>query len=113
VLFAEGQTIGSAKVFGGAEDYVPLKAQGPVRVMVPKNNDERLIARIVYTGPIPAPVAKGQQVGELKVWRGDKVVLQTPLATADSVKKGSLSQRALDAITEMVISRVHAGASRL
>lgn len=113
MLFVEGQTIGSAKVFGGAERYVPLKADGPVRVMVPKNGDERLIARIVYTGPIPAPVTKGQQVGELKVWRGDKIVLEMPLTAADSVKKGSLSQRALDAVTEMVISLVHAGASRL
>ena len=113
ILFAEGQTIGSAKVYGGAESYVPLKAKGEVRVMVPKNGDERLIARIVYTGPIPAPVATGQPVGELKVWRGDKVILQTPLATAGSVKTGTLSQRAFDAVTELVISLVRAGAARL
>ena len=27
-LFAEGQTLGSAKVYGGATGYVPLKADG-------------------------------------------------------------------------------------
>ena len=113
LLFAEGQTIGSAKVFGGADGYVPLQADGPVRVMVPKNGGERLIARIVYTGPIPAPVKEGQPVGDLKVWRGDKVVLTTPLKTAGSVKVGTLSQRAFDAVTELVISLVRAGAARL
>ena len=65
-------------MFGGADGYVPLKANGPVRVMVPKNGGERLIARIVYTGPVPAPVKEGQPVGNLKVWRGDKVILTSP-----------------------------------
>lgn len=113
LLFAEGQTIGSAKVFGGAESYVPLKANGPVRVMVPKNGDDRLIARIVYTGPLPAPVKEGQAVGNLKVWRGDNVIMTTPLKTAGSVKVGTLSQRAFDAVTELVINLVRAGAARL
>lgn len=113
LLFAEGQTIGSAKVFGGADGHVPLKADGAVRVMVPKAGGERLIARIVYTGPVPAPVKEGQPVGALKVWRGDKVVLTTPLRTAASVKVGTLSQRAFDAVTELVISLVRAGAARL
>ena len=30
MLFAEGQTIGTAKVYGGANGHVPLKADGPV-----------------------------------------------------------------------------------
>ena len=113
LLFAEGQTIGSAKVFGGADGYVPLKAGGPVRVMVPKNGDRRLSAHIVYTGPIPAPVAEGQPVGNLQVSRGDKIILTTPLHTAGSVKVGTLSQRAFDAVTEFVINMVRAGAARL
>ncbi len=113
LLFAEGQTIGSAKVFGGADGYVPLKADGPIRVMVPKNGDDRLMARIVYTGPVPAPVAEGQAVGNLQVLRGDKVILATPLHTAASVKVGTLSQRAFDAVTETVINLVRAGAARL
>ncbi|HZD89980.1 MAG TPA: D-alanyl-D-alanine carboxypeptidase family protein [Pseudolabrys sp.] len=113
LLFAEGQTIGSAKVFGGAEGYVPLKADGPVRVMLPKDGGERVVARIVYTGPVPAPVEEGQPVGNLKVWRGDKVILTTPLQTAGSVKVGTLTQRAFDAVTELVISLVRAGAARL
>ncbi len=100
-------------MFGGADSYVPLKADGPVRVMVPKNGGEHLIARIVYTGPLPAPVKEGQPAGNLKVWRGDKIILTTPLKTAGSVKVGTLSERAFDAVTELVISLVRAGASRL
>jgi D-alanyl-D-alanine carboxypeptidase (penicillin-binding protein 5/6) len=113
LLFAEGQIIGSAKVFGGAVGQVPLVADGPVQVMVPKAGGERLIARIVYTGPVPAPVAVGTRIGMLKVWRNDNLVLSVPLKTAGSVAKGTLSQRALDSVTELMIGLFRAGAERL
>jgi D-alanyl-D-alanine carboxypeptidase (penicillin-binding protein 5/6) len=113
LLFAGDETLGSAKVYGGETGYVALKADGPVKVMVPKNGGERLIARIVYSGPVPAPVQVGQPVGTLKVWRGENVVLEAPLHTAESVAKGNLSQRALDAVSEMVIALFRAGAAKL
>jgi len=113
VLFAEGQTIGYAKVFGGASGSVPLEPTSPVRIMVPKAGGDKIVARIVYTGPVPAPVTEGTPVGALKVWRNDNVVLSQPLKTAGSVPRGNLSQRAMDAVTEMVIGLFRAGAERL
>ena len=113
VLFAEGQTIGTAKVFGGADSKVSLVATGQVRVMMPKSGNERLIARIVYNGPIPAPVAEGQRIGALKVWRGDTVILEMPLKASENVGKGNLSQRAFDAVSELMIGLFRAGAERL
>jgi D-alanyl-D-alanine carboxypeptidase (penicillin-binding protein 5/6) len=106
LLFAEGQTIGDAKVFGGISGSVPLLAPGPVTVMVPRNVSERLVARIVYTGPIPAPVQRGQSIGKLRVTRGDTVVLEVPLSAAESVGRGGLTGRAFDAVAELVIGFV-------
>ena len=34
-------------------------AREPIKVMVPKNGSEKLIARVVYNGPVRAPVAAG------------------------------------------------------
>lgn len=113
ILFAEGQNIGTAKVFGGADSKVSLVAAGQVRVMMPKNSNDRLVARIVYTGPVPAPVEQGQRVGVLKVWRNDGVILEMPLKTAESVGRGNLSQRAFDAVSELMIGLFRAGAERL
>jgi D-alanyl-D-alanine carboxypeptidase (penicillin-binding protein 5/6) len=113
VLFAEGQNIGTAKVFGGANSKVDLQASGQVRVMMPKNGTDRLIARIVYNGPIPAPIEQGQRIGVLKVWRNDSVILEMPLKAAESVGKGNLSQRAFDAVSELMIGLFRAGAERL
>jgi D-alanyl-D-alanine carboxypeptidase (penicillin-binding protein 5/6) len=113
VLFAEGQTVGDAKVFGGDKSYVPLIAPGIVRLMVPRNNSQRLLARIVYTGPVQAPITKGQPIGKLKVWRGENLALEVPLQAADDVGRGSMSQRAMDGATELMIGVLRAGVSKL
>ena len=112
-LFAEGQTIGEAKVYGGDRGRVPLIPAKAVRIMLPRNANDKIIARIVYTGPVPAPVKKGQQIGRLKVWRNDAVALEMPLYAGADVGTGNLPQRAFDAATEKVISLFRAGADRL
>jgi serine-type D-Ala-D-Ala carboxypeptidase (penicillin-binding protein 5/6) len=113
VLFAEGQTIGEAKVFGGDSSYVALVGPGTIRMMMPRNSNQRLRARIVYTGPVPAPVRKGQSIGKLRVWRGENLALEVPLAAAEDVGKGSISQRAMDGATELMIGLFRAGIDRL
>jgi serine-type D-Ala-D-Ala carboxypeptidase (penicillin-binding protein 5/6) len=113
VLFAEGQTVGEAKVFGGDRGYVPLVGPGLIKVMLPRENSERLNARIIYNGPVPAPVTKGQTIGELKVWRGDDLALDVPLQAADDVGTGSMTQRAMDGATELIIGLLRAGVAKL
>ena len=113
ILFAEGQNIGSAKVFGGDVGYVPLEAPGVISVLVPRNSDQQLTARIDYTGPVPAPISKGQMIGTLKVWRGDNLALEVPLQAAEDVGRGSMSRRAMDGAAELVIGLVRAGFGRL
>src|ERR1700756_686182 len=53
-LFAAQQPFGYARVFGGESRSVQLMSPEPVRVMVPKNGNEKLIARVVYNGPVRA-----------------------------------------------------------
>ena len=113
ILFAEGQTIGEARVFGGTKGRVQLTGPGVIRLMVPRSGGDKLVARIVYNGPVPAPVEQGNPIGTLKVWRGDTIALQVPLKASESVGKGNMTQRAFDAATEFVIGMFRAGAERL
>jgi len=112
LLFVDGQEIAYAKVYGGAKSSVPLMAPKEVRLMVPRNTREKIIARVVYNGPVPAPVQQGQKVGTLKVWRNEFVALEVPLQAADSVPAGSMPRRAFDAATELVIGLFRAGIQR-
>jgi D-alanyl-D-alanine carboxypeptidase (penicillin-binding protein 5/6) len=112
-LFAEGQTIAEAKLYGGEHGRVPLITDRPVSLMVSRAAHDRIIARVVYSGPVPAPIEKGQPIGTLKVWRDDALVLEVPVQAAESVGTGNLPQRALDAATELVIGLFRAGFQKL
>ena len=113
LLFAEGQEIAQAKLYGGTKGHVPLTARKEVRLMVPRGSRDKIIARVVYSGPVPAPVQQGQKIGTLKVWRGEFVVLEVPLEAAESVAAGSMPRRAFDAATELVLGLFRAGFKRL
>ncbi|MGB3415531.1 MAG: D-alanyl-D-alanine carboxypeptidase family protein [Mesorhizobium sp.] len=102
-LFAQGETVGEAEVFGGARSTVPLKARGAVDIFLPITNRDKLKARIVYEGPLKAPVEEGQSVGTLRIWIGDTLSQETPLFAAQTVEIGSLPDRALDAAKELAI----------
>ena len=101
-LFADGEVVGEAQVYGGEKSGVALKAKGPVAILVPITNRDKMIARIVYEGPVVAPVEEGTPVGALKVWIGDTLSQETPLYAAENVGVGALHQRAIDAITELL-----------
>ena len=102
-LFTGDEIIGEAQVFGGAKSGVALKAKGPVSIFIPLTNTERLVARIVYNGPLVAPVEEGTPVGMLRVWIGDEMSQETPLYAAETVELGTLQQRALDAVGELLV----------
>ena len=96
-IFQAGETIGSAKVYGGSSSNVPLIADEEVKILVPRTATEKLTGRIVYTGPLIAPVEAGREVARLKIFRGTEQILDLPLKTAAAVEQGVLPRRAMDA----------------
>lgn len=99
-IFEAGEIVGEASVFGGEKGRVGLKAKGPVSLLLPRGSSERLSARIVYRGPLTAPLQEGTEVARLLVTRGEVKTLDIPLYTAESIQTGTLQSRALDALLE-------------
>ncbi|WP_371125996.1 D-alanyl-D-alanine carboxypeptidase family protein [Bradyrhizobium sp.] len=112
-LFAAEQTVGWAKVFGGDSGSVKLTSSEPIKVMVQKNGTDKLIARVVYNGPVRAPVEAGQRIGFVKVWRGPNLAVEAPVVAAEPVARGSTVRRALDGVSELVIGMFRAGVEKL
>jgi D-alanyl-D-alanine carboxypeptidase (penicillin-binding protein 5/6) len=112
-VFAADETIGYAKVFGGDSRSVALATKEPVKVMVQKNGSDKLIARIVYNGPVRAPIEAGQKVGTIKVWRGSNIAVETPVYTTESIGQGSTLRRAVDGAAELAIGLIRAGVEKL
>jgi D-alanyl-D-alanine carboxypeptidase (penicillin-binding protein 5/6) len=112
-LFAADASLGYVRVFGGDSRSVKVTSPQPVKVMVTKQGNDKLIARLVYNGPIRAPVTAGQKVGVVRVWRGGNVAMETPVYAADAVGTGSTMRRAIDGASELVIGAFRAGAEKL
>ena len=102
VLFAAGEAVGEVSVYGGVKGQVTLKANGPIAILIPSDNKDKVIARIVYEGPVLAPIVEGMAGGRLKVWTGNALTLETPLEAAENIGIGALHQRAFDAISELL-----------
>jgi D-alanyl-D-alanine carboxypeptidase (penicillin-binding protein 5/6) len=100
-VFADGEVIAAASVYGGASSSVGLVAKTPVDVYIPVSNPDRLAARIVYRWPLTAPVGAGYEAGTLKVFSGARLVREVPLYTDAPVAKGGLGSRAFDALIEL------------
>ena len=113
ILFAENQIISEAKVYGGAQGKVPVTAGEQIRLMVPRNVSERISAKMVYTGPVRAPIREGQEIGKLQVMRGDAKVLEVPVQASEAVEVGTVTQRAFDAAAELVVNVFRSAAKRL
>lgn len=112
-VFAENETVAEAKLFGGAKGTVTLVTKDPVRLLVLRSSSERLSAKVVYNGPIRAPVTQGQAIGTLKIWRGDILTIEVPLQAGENVATGSQTQRAVDAAGELVYKLFRVGTQRL
>ncbi|WP_456656647.1 D-alanyl-D-alanine carboxypeptidase family protein [Bradyrhizobium sp. JR3.5] len=113
VLIAANQPVGYARVFGGDRRSVKLVSPDPIKVMVSKNGNDKLLARVIYSGPVKAPITAGQQIGVVRVWRGANVAVETPVFAADAVGTGSTMRRALDGAQELVIGMFRAGVEKL
>jgi serine-type D-Ala-D-Ala carboxypeptidase (penicillin-binding protein 5/6) len=106
-LFKAGEAVGPAQIYGGAQGSVELRSARDVKVLLPRGATERLTGKIVYEGPVIAPVADGQKIGKLEIKRGSSVVLEQPLEASAAVEEGSLPRRAFDAVYEYAAAKIH------
>ncbi len=101
-LFAEGETVAEASVYGGDRAAVGLVTAGPVDILLPVKTPAKLTARVVYRWPLTVPVRAGEVAGTLRIWNGEQLLREVPLKTAASVEAGSLTSRAADALQELL-----------
>jgi len=84
-LLRQGQHIGNATVQGGSASEVGLVAPRAIAVTYPAGLGQGLSARIVYQGPIRAPIAQGQHIADLVVTTADMPPQTMPLVAEQAV----------------------------
>lgn len=94
----EGRTVA---VHLGKQNTVPVELTERREILVDKAKRTSLSARVELAQLVPAPVEKGQQVGTISVYAGEKLLIQLPLAAAQAVAKLSFGD-----VFKMVLARV-------
>jgi D-alanyl-D-alanine carboxypeptidase (penicillin-binding protein 5/6) len=92
-FFDQGETAGAADVWMGAVPTVELRAPRDLHMLVPVEARGAVTARVVYAGPIEAPVAEGAEVAELVVEVPGRETVRFPLVAAAEVPRGGLVRR--------------------
>ncbi|HET9068570.1 MAG TPA: D-alanyl-D-alanine carboxypeptidase family protein [Amaricoccus sp.] len=92
-FFAKGDTVAQADVWLGTAKTVPLVAPADVRMLVPREDRSGLTARVVYRGPIEAPIAAGQKLATLEVEVPGHEDVSFDLVAGADVPRGGLFTR--------------------
>ena len=94
-LFAKGKQVAMARVQLGDEDEVALVAPRNLAVTLPAGPSGNIRVKVVYDGPIKAPIRQGQHVANLVVQTGDTPPQSMPLVAAAAVGEAGFFDRLL------------------
>lgn len=92
-LFRKGQTVETAEVQLGSATSVPLVAPQNLAVTLPRTASTNISVKVAYTGPIKAPIRKGDKVAELIVSTPDTPPQIMPLVAGEDVGEAGVFGR--------------------
>lgn len=107
-LGTEGTEIAEAEVAIGAENTVGMVLAEDISMLLPVHAIEPLKTEVVYKGPLKAPIAKGDQIGELIITPEDLPEKRVPLlADRDIARHGFVGR--VFAAGQHLIKRINDG----
>ena len=102
LLFEKGATVEAADVWLGAASRVPLTIGRDLAVTLTKKARRGMKAKLVYTGPVPAPIAKGDSFARLVVTAPGLPAIDVPLYAGADVSRLGLFGRIGAAVRHML-----------
>lgn len=100
-LVPAGETVVNAPVWLGTEGSVGLTTEKGVNVLVPAGAQDQVKVEVVYDSPLPAPITKGQQVGQLVVTIPGTRDTVTPLVATQDVPEAGFMGRMKGAVMQL------------
>lgn len=98
-LYNANAPLQQLRVWKGAQPSVAVGIERDLSVAVPRGQFRNIESNTVLNTELTAPIAQGEQVGELKVTlAGVGEIASRPLIALDSVAEGGIWQRAKDGI---------------
>ncbi|MDN5937044.1 MAG: D-alanyl-D-alanine carboxypeptidase [Salinisphaera sp.] len=95
-LFDADTAITRVRVWKGAEQMLPITAQGAVYVTAPRGRADDLTTTAKLPARIIAPVKKGKKLGTLQVRREGQVLNNIPLYAGKTIAAGGMLRSMID-----------------
>jgi D-alanyl-D-alanine carboxypeptidase (penicillin-binding protein 5/6) len=92
-VLREGEVVARAPVWMGEAGEVGLAPAQDIVTLLPVLDSKRLAAEVVYTGPIRAPVAKGDPLAELVLTPEGLPETRVKLVATEAVTQGGFVTR--------------------
>ena len=102
-LFDANQPVVAPPVWKGTQKTAKLGRTQPIVLSVPAGTSARIRTQVSRPDPLLAPLARGQQVGSLRVSSGDQQLLEVPLVSLEDVEQAGVLSRAWDALRLWVV----------
>ncbi|MGM0791639.1 D-alanyl-D-alanine carboxypeptidase [Bacillus infantis] len=103
-MYKRNEALGSAKVSKGEKKQVEALTSEPISLLTKKGEDTKAVKKtVVLKKDLKAPIAKGDQIGTLKVEKDGKTIVESPLVAKSEVKEAgwwTLYKRALGIFTK-------------
>lgn len=92
-LFKMGAQVETAEVQLGTARSVSLVAPRNLGVTLPLTASNKISVKVVYSGPVKAPIAKGQEIAQLIVSTSDTDPQIMPLVAGEAVERAGFFSR--------------------
>jgi D-alanyl-D-alanine carboxypeptidase (penicillin-binding protein 5/6) len=102
VLFRAQDTIEEVPVYLGERAKVPMVGGRDLVLTLPRQWRSRLEVRLHYDAPLTAPIARGQQIGEMQVGGQGVPELRVPLLAGADVERLGLISRIPAVVSQFV-----------
>ncbi|WP_103172699.1 D-alanyl-D-alanine carboxypeptidase family protein [Paracoccus sp. SY] len=100
-LVPAGDTVLEAPVWLGTKPRVGLTTKDGVNVLIPAGSKDQVKVEAVYESPIPAPIAKGDRIGQLVVSVPGTQDAVTPLLAAEDIPEAGFAGRMKGAVMRL------------
>ncbi|MCW0182007.1 D-alanyl-D-alanine carboxypeptidase family protein [Zavarzinia sp.] len=98
----KGDALAEAKVWQGEDETVPLTVAEDARVTLRRVDRAAMVVKVVYDGPVPAPIQAGDQIASLEISAPDMPVISLPLVAAHGVERQGVFGRIFGSLRYLV-----------
>ena len=103
-VYAAGDVVSKARVWGGASRWVNLVIKQDLRLALSAKEQESIEVKLSYAGPLMAPVKAGDPLGTVRFMIDGKTIAEVPVETASAVDAvDSIWSRAMDSLMIMAL----------